>query len=144
MSNQNWGWSNRLAVNFAEMDETHQEFVKLCAALSVGEPDTFLTRLNTLIKHSVEHFDQENNWMVEHQFASVACHVNEHDTILEIMREVGRRVALGEVDLAERLAEELPKWFEHHVDTMDNALAKFLIAQQALATAPSPANAEAV
>lgn len=130
MSEQTWGWSDRLSLQYEPMDETHKEFVSLCAALGQGAPEFFLQRLDALITHSVEHFEQENNWMVEHQFPPVGCHVNEHDTILEIMREVRRRVELGELDLADRLAEELPRWFEHHVDTMDNMLAKFMLSQQ--------------
>ena len=47
------------------------------------------------------------------------------------MTEVRRRVALGELDLAERLAEEMPLWFEHHVDTMDNMLAQFMLQETA-------------
>ena len=47
------------------------------------------------------------------------------------MTEVRRRVALGEADLGQRLAEEMPLWFEHHVDTMDNMLAQFMVKETA-------------
>ena len=127
MSEKTWEWSERLSLNHQEMDETHQEFVRLCATLLLDHEPSFLARLDALIAHSVDHFEQENGWMREKEFPLVACHQREHDTVLEVMREVRRRIVGGELDLAPRLAEELPLWFEHHVDTMDSMLARFLI-----------------
>ncbi|MFZ6759593.1 hemerythrin domain-containing protein [Undibacterium sp. Ji50W] len=131
MEQNSWGWSDRLSLSYEPMDETHKEFVELCAALSEDNPDTFLNRLDALIAHSIVHFEQENHWMEETAFPPVGCHRQEHEAVLEVMQEVRRRVALGETDLAARLAEELPLWFEHHVDTMDNMLARFMAAGQA-------------
>ncbi|MCU6435748.1 hemerythrin domain-containing protein [Undibacterium sp. Jales W-56] len=139
MSDANWGWSDRLKLQYAPMDETHQEFVILCAALSEDNPATFIARLDALIAHSVEHFEQENQWMNSHSFPPAGCHMTEHDAVLQVMREVRRRIVeAGELDLAPRLAEELPLWFEHHVDTMDNMLARFMTSEAAsLATQPA-------
>ncbi|MFZ6727140.1 hemerythrin domain-containing protein [Undibacterium sp. MH2W] len=137
MTHESWGWSDRLALRYEPMDETHKEFVTLCAALSEDNPATFIERLDALIAHSVEHFEQENQWMAETAFPPAGCHKQEHDSVLEIMREVRSHVLAGDPDLAARLAEELPHWFEHHVDTMDNMLARFMAAQadQAVASA---------
>lgn len=138
MENIEWGWSDRLKLSYGPMDETHVEFVTLCAALGKGAPDTFIERLDALIAHSVEHFEQENRWMEETNFPPVGCHKQEHDSVLEIMREVRSRYLAGETDLGQKLAEELPHWFEHHVDTMDNMLARFMIAWN---KEPAPASA---
>jgi hemerythrin-like metal-binding protein len=128
---QKWAWSDRLSLKHDVMDETHQEFVTLCAALSMNESSSpFLERLDALIAHSIEHFEQENNWMRDFAFPPAGCHQGEHDAVLEVMQEVRRRYEAGEHDLGQSLAEELPLWFEHHVDTMDNMLAQFMIANQ--------------
>lgn len=129
-----WGWSERLCSNYVPMDETHHEFVILCAALSENKPETYLERLDALITHSIAHFEQENQWMEENRFPPAGCHRREHETVLEVMVEVRRRVALGEADLGQRLAEEMPLWFEHHVDTMDNMLAQFMVKEIASQT----------
>jgi len=126
MEQNSWGWSERLSLSYEPMDDTHKEFVELCAALSEDNPATFLARLDALIVHSIAHFEQENQWMAEAAFPPAGCHRQEHEAVLEVMQEVRRRVELGEADLATRLAEELPLWFEHHVDTMDNMLARFM------------------
>lgn len=128
MSKQQWAWSDRLSLKHALMDETHQEFVALCAALSLSdEHSSYLERLDALIEHSKSHFEQENQWMQDFAFPPAACHQGEHDAVLQVMQEVRRRYAGGEHDLGQSLAEELPLWFEHHVDTMDNMLAQFMI-----------------
>lgn len=130
-----WGWSDRLSLKFDEMDQTHQEFVSLCAALTMDQgAEEFLRRLDALIAHSIVHFEQENTWMKQHDFAPISCHQREHDSVLEIMQEVRQRVAEGEHDLGANLATELPHWFEHHVDTMDNMLAQFMRQIQAAQT----------
>ncbi|MBC3878678.1 MULTISPECIES: hemerythrin domain-containing protein [unclassified Undibacterium] len=127
MTQNTWGWSDRLNLSYAPMDDIHHEFVELCAALSENNPDTFIQRLDALIAHSIEHFEQENRWMEETAFPPAGCHRQEHEAVLEVMREVRRRVEEeGDNELAARLAEELPHWFEHHVDTMDNMLARFM------------------
>jgi hemerythrin-like metal-binding protein len=131
MSIQNWAWSDRLSLKHEMMDETHQEFVALCSALSLSEEHSpFLDRLDALIEHSIAHFEQENTWMDDFAFPPAGCHKGEHDAVLQVMQEVRRRYAGGERDLGQSLAEELPLWFEHHVDTMDNMLAQFLISNQ--------------
>lgn len=126
MTQTAWGWSDRLNLSYQAMNDTHKEFVELCAALSEDNSATFVQRLDALIAHSIAHFDQENRWMEESHFPPKGCHQQEHDTVLEVMTEARRRIAEGETGLAPRLAEELPHWFEHHVDTMDNMLARFM------------------
>jgi hemerythrin len=133
-----WGWSDRLVSKYEPMDETHQEFVSLCAALSEAKPENFLESLDALIAHTVVHFEQENQWMREHSFPPIGCHQKEHDAVLELMQEVRRTVAAGDAELGPRLAEELPHWFEHHVDTMDNMLARFM-----MSVTPAVSSAEA-
>jgi hemerythrin len=127
MTTLEWAWSDRLSLKHDLMDETHQEFVNLCAALSLNEPASYLTRLDALIAHSIEHFEQEDTWMRDFNFPPAGCHQGEHEAVLQVMQEVRRRYADGEHDLGASLAEELPLWFEHHVATMDNMLAQFLI-----------------
>ncbi|MBY0572779.1 MAG: hemerythrin domain-containing protein [Undibacterium sp.] len=127
MSNQPWKWSDRLSLQHAEIDATHQEFVSLCAALSHDDGLDFIQKLDALIAHTLTHFEQENQWMRETHFPPAGCHQTEHETVLQLMQEVRLRVIDGELDLGQRLAEELPHWFEHHVDTMDNMLARHLL-----------------
>ncbi|MDR0716406.1 MAG: hemerythrin domain-containing protein [Azoarcus sp.] len=117
-------WGERYELGIARMDETHREFIEYCNALTAAAPENFLACLDAFIAHTAAHFDQENRWMEAVDFP--ACHRAEHDRVLEVMREIRQRVEKNDLFLGRRLLEELPPWFDNHVDTMDAALAFYL------------------
>jgi hemerythrin-like metal-binding protein len=117
-------WGERYALGVARMDETHREFVDHYNALAQAPPGHFFACFDAFLAHTEAHFDQENRWMEAVNFP--ACHRAEHDRVLEVMREVRQRVIQGDAFLGRRLIEELHPWFDHHVDTMDAALAFYL------------------
>lgn len=120
------------------MDGTHREFVALLNRLAEA-PEAELTGvLDEFISHTEAHFAQEQQWMEAIQFPPLHCHVREHEGVLEISREVRKRVGAGETHLAGVLAKAVAQWFVNHVESMDKVLAVFLthpeIAQAALQT----------
>jgi hemerythrin-like metal-binding protein len=119
-------WGDRYRLGIARMDETHREFVEFCNALAAAGPESenFLERLDAFIEHTAAHFDQENRWMEAVNFP--ACHREEHARVLDVACEVRQRVEKGDLFLGRRLLEELPPWFDNHIDTMDAALAFYL------------------
>lgn len=133
------------AVGFAPMDDIHREFHDLLAAL--GEPGDQGEKLLALHEHLLRHCAQEERWMIDSAFPACACHAREHETLLEVVSEVRRRFDAGDSDIVRSLAEELPRWFEQHANTMDAALAVHLRESAAddrrggLAAAPEPAEA---
>lgn len=122
-----------LMLDYAPMDAIHSEFLQLCTALEQSGEGTYLEHLDALIAHTVLHFEQENQWMEAHDFPSASCHVREHDTVLDVIRDVRKCTVEGDFEVVVRLAQELPNWFSHHIDTMDAALAKFLLKADAIA-----------
>lgn len=116
-------WDNAFVLQNARMDETHREFVALLNALGATDDARFITALDGFIEHTQAHFGQEDRWMKRTNFAPVNCHTTEHANVLEIMREVRRRVAEGDLEIGRRLVKELGPWFANHAETMDAALA---------------------
>jgi hemerythrin len=114
-------WSDKLELGLGKMDDTHREFVECYNALLAAAPEAFIDRLDAFIAHTVEHFDQENRWMEKVNFPG--CHRAEHDRVLVVLRDVRERAARGDTFLGRRLVEELPAWFDNHVNGMDAALA---------------------
>jgi hemerythrin len=45
--------------------------------------DTLLSRWAALIEHSQEHFDREDQWMLDTGFAFGNCHATQHGVILQ-------------------------------------------------------------
>ena len=114
-------WTTQLELGVSRMDNTHREFVEHYNALANAAPEDFLAHLDTFIEHTEAHFAQENRWMEQVNFPG--CHRGEHERVLEVVREVRRQAANGEMLYAGRLIEELPAWFENHTNGMDAALA---------------------
>jgi len=119
-------WSDKLALGVDAMDATHREFVAQLGALHDAPAGDFIVLLDTFIAHTVEHFEQEKRWMAAMNFPPMHCHVQEHDGVLGIMREVRRMVTEGKPHVGRVLTKELAPWFENHAATMDATLAFFL------------------
>lgn len=123
-------WSDALAVQHAAMDTTHQEFVEHVQSVEAalgGPANVLLQRYDALIEHTVEHFGQEDRWMVATGFAPENCHTSQHRHVLAVLREVGRLVREeGRVDTVGELLPELARWFEHHAQVVDAGLAQHL------------------
>ena len=119
-------WSDKLVLGVERMDETHREFVEQLNTLHAASDEDYLRLLDAFIEHTVAHFEQEQRWMQELNFPPIHCHTNEHDGVLNIMRDVRRMVAEGKGEIGRVLTRELAPWFENHAAGMDAMLAFFL------------------
>lgn len=120
-------WSDDLVMNMDKMDQTHREFVDLLAATELAPEDQLIDSYKTLIAHTEEHFNGENQWMQDVDFGPGGCHTDEHDMILKVMHEALRRGEQdGNLKLVRQLTSELAIWFDGHAKSMDAVLAMFL------------------
>lgn len=119
-------WSDALSLDLPLMDDTHREFVDLLARVDGADDAGVLPAWQTLIEHTVVHFDQEDRWMRETRFATGNCHSVQHRVVLQVMREAAARAAAGELPLLRLVAGELAQWFPQHAQSMDAALALHL------------------
>ncbi|GAP36129.1 hemerythrin domain-containing protein [Piscinibacter sakaiensis] len=125
-------WSPALALQQPQMDDTHQEFVALLAALGdVAErpPAEQLGPLDRFIAHTVAHFGQEDAWMATIGFQPENCHARQHAEVLQLLHEVRRRLHdEGEGALVGALVPALAEWFVPHARNMDGGLAQVMAA----------------
>lgn len=119
-------WSAQLQTGDARMDDTHEEFVDMLNQLLATPQDQQLPLYRTFIDHTVDHFAQEERWMVATGFAADNCHASHHATILETMNAVVEHFEKGDTEIISRLAEALAEWFPQHAATMDAGLALHL------------------
>jgi len=119
-------WSAALELGQPAMDATHRDFVGFLNRLDAAADAESLMRLDEFVAHAEEHFGQEEAWMEQAAFPPLGCHKGEHGNVLEVMREVRRRVAAGEAHYARTLSAALAEWFPQHAATMDAMLADFL------------------
>jgi hemerythrin-like metal-binding protein len=121
-------WSDALAVGDPVIDDTHREFVELVNALARADTAGALPAVDAFVQHSETHFGQESRWMQELGYAAAQCHDDEHATVLEVAREVRRRVAAGDggPELVHFLAAAVAEWFANHARSMDAVLALYM------------------
>lgn len=124
-------WTDDLALGQPRMDATHVEFVDLLATLEAAldtapeAPAAVAPALAALVAHTDAHFAQEDRWMTALGFAPQNCHAFQHQSVLNVMREVQRLHATeGDVALVQRMAGELAVWFPQHAQMMDATLAE--------------------
>lgn len=119
-------WSDALALDLVEMDQTHREFVDLLAQVELAPDDTLLTHWRALVDHTDDHFSREDQWMQSTRFSSSNCHSMQHNVVLQVMREGSKRGEAGDLALVRQMAHELGIWFPQHAQSMDAALALHL------------------
>ena len=135
-------WSEQLALGQSTMDDTHREFVDLLNRVGAAAVDDLLASLDDFIAHTEAHFGQEERWMEAMQFPPLHCHKGEHANVLEITREVRKRVVAGETHLGRTLAEAIAEWFPQHATSMDAVLALFMAQTGFIPDTPAVAQVE--
>lgn len=118
-------WRHEFEMRQPRMDRMHVEFVDLLAAAEAAAPGAATdAALHALLEHTVAHFEQEERWMARLGFAAENCHAMQHQSVLQVLREVVRRHALEpDAALVGQLVAALAEWFPVHATMMDAALA---------------------
>ena len=120
-------WSAALALDLPLMDDTHQEFVDLLAAVEAADDAALVTAWQALVEHTEQHFGQEDAWMSATRFAAGNCHAMQHKVVLQVMRDGAARAAQqGDLQCVRVMAAELALWFPQHAQSIDAALALHL------------------
>jgi hemerythrin-like metal-binding protein len=119
-------WSDALALDMPVMDTTHQEFVALLAEVVQAADEALLPCWSALIAHTQDHFDREDQWMLDTGFAAGNCHATQHKVILQVMREGEVHGHAGDLAVVRQMARELGLWFPQHAQSMDASLALHL------------------
>ncbi len=119
-------WSPNLQTGDDRMDHTHEEFVTMLNALLLTPQEAQLNLYREFLNHTVEHFAQEDRWMLATGFSEDNCHAGQHATILETMRAVETHYVQGDTEIISRMAEALVEWFPQHAGSMDAGLALHL------------------
>jgi hemerythrin-like metal-binding protein len=119
-------WSEALTVSLQDMDDTHEAFVALLAAVQQAPDAQLVARWRELVEHTQDHFDREDAWMVATGFAPGSCHMTQHKVVLQVLREGLQSGEVGVLEPIRQMAHELTIWFPQHAQTMDAGLALHL------------------
>jgi hemerythrin len=115
-----------------EMNRVHSEEVELLNTLEVhldaGEISAIEETLDTLFKHTKEHFANEERLMREVKFPPYTMHKSEHDRVLNEFQFVMMdwRNRKEDTILRNYFLETIPSWLTQHIASMDTMTAQFI------------------
>lgn len=118
----------RHTLAHAELDHTHQVFIKLLNQTAAAGKDQFVAQLQQLLEHTQQHFAQEEQLMQASNFPSLTEHRAEHQRVLGELQQLATHAQQGRSILLARayVQDKLPEWFNLHTTTMDSALVAHL------------------
>jgi hemerythrin len=123
-------WNPDLHLDHPGLDGTHREFIDRLGALEdavANAPGDVIEVLDELLRHTREHFGQEELWMAQIGFSDGNCHAGEHRDVLELMQEVRRRhAAQADLPLVGQLVTAIDQWFSLHAPKHDAGLVQVM------------------
>ncbi|MEM5388817.1 hemerythrin domain-containing protein [Paraburkholderia phymatum] len=120
-------WSDEFLLGYPAMDDTHRDFVCCVVALRDASETEFFGRLQDMVTHCEQHFDQEAQWMRTTEFPAAQCHMDEHEAVLRSLRAALQFIAKGGAhSRVASVALALADWFPGHATYMDAALSHWI------------------
>ena len=114
-------------VGYDLIDRDHDEFIALINLLDSASNADFPALFQQLHEHTEQHFDRENQLMMQFAYPGAIEHKGEHQRVLGEFRQFKTRVNKGMITFGRAFVRErLPQWFGLHVTTMDSALVAHL------------------
>jgi hemerythrin len=122
-------WDANLSVNVREIDDQHKRFVELINrlndALNAREFGDnirkILSEIETLAKL---HFETEERYFKEFNYADAKDHIDEHNKLLIQVKELYAKHPEDNAALAFELIDFLEDWLINHLDYQDKKYTK--------------------
>jgi hemerythrin len=120
-------WKDEFNLGIEEVDSEHRVLVALINALhdamlaGVGRADVVegISEIYTLVS---AHFEREEAFMRETRYMAYAEHKEDHEVLLDDLREIIDQIRSGGGYAEERLSADLQFWFSDHFSTHDARL----------------------
>lgn len=133
-------------VDMENMNDVHENDIKIINELNdlienyiSNESEELFSKLDEKyeewLNHTIEHFSGEEKMMIEKKFPPYAVHKQEHDNVLNAMKNVQKdlRKTKSAAGVKNFVQNGLVRWLVNHVQTMDTVTARFLSGKISLA-----------
>lgn len=120
-------WKPEYSVGIASMDDEHREMIDLINDVyqrlgSSSDPEDIEDCLDNIFNTISLHFALEERIMREHAYAEYTEHKEDHEDLLDEIRDLMDQF-IGDTDSGARLLEKrLSDWFARHFATFDARL----------------------
>lgn len=117
-------WSDDLSVDIQEIDEQHKGLIDLINQLhdaisSNQEQEASREILNQLAEGTRTHFLLEESLMRLTHYSGFAVHKNQHETLMDEMRQLLQKLDAGSTTISLDLLHFLKNWLTEHIRSCD-------------------------
>jgi hemerythrin len=120
-------WRQEFSVGIEEVDHEHRELINLIRGLQEhlaegADTEQVIDVLGEIYAQIAAHFALEEKMMRRTHYPSLADHKEDHETLLDDLRDIMDEVEDdGTLDQAQ-LTDDLDRWFSDHFRTHDAKL----------------------
>ena len=120
-------WSAEFELGIPDIDKEHRDLIALINELhaEIGKTAStaeIIARLQEIYRQIADHFAHEEKHMREVRYMSYAEHKEDHEILLDDLRDIMEQVEDGCGYPEGRLARDLDYWFSEHFRTHDARL----------------------
>jgi len=120
-------WREEFSVGIEEVDHEHRELIELIRSLQQdlqagADTDRVIEVLGEIYNQIAAHFALEEKMMRETYYAALADHKEDHETLLDDLRDIMDEVEDDGVLDESQLTDDLNRWFSDHFKTHDAKL----------------------
>jgi hemerythrin len=120
-------WEDRYSVGVAAVDHEHRELIALVNRLygeasARGSKEAAVNFFGDLFKAISSHFALEERLMRERGYDQLIKHKNDHERLLDEIRDIMEDFEAGDQLDEKHLAQRLDAWFSRHFETHDARL----------------------
>ncbi|MEJ2127709.1 MAG: hemerythrin family protein [Woeseiaceae bacterium] len=120
-------WREEFSVGIDEVDHEHRELIGLIRGLQENlgdgtDTEQVIDVLGEIYAQIAAHFALEEKMMRQTHYAALADHKEDHETLLDDLRDMMDEVEDDGVLDEAQLTDDLDRWFSDHFSTHDAKL----------------------
>ena len=120
-------WKDEFNLGIEGVDSEHRDLVALIntlhdSMLAGASPADIVEGISEIYTLVSTHFEREEAFMRETRYMAYAEHKEDHEVLLDDLREIIDQVRSGDTCAETRLSDDLQYWFSEHFRTHDARL----------------------
>ena len=118
-------WEDKYALGIERFDRQHQRLVSILNEVYVmfksrfEEKDKLVTIVQSLTEYTMEHFSEEEQWMLENGYPGREEHIQEHKKFIGKISEFDEHISNETAYITMGIVLFLKEWLINHIMTAD-------------------------
>lgn len=123
-------WDDSLSVNIAEIDQQHQNLIRMInelnGAMKLGKGKAVLGKIvSGLISYTVTHFRTEEKYFDQFKYPATETHKKEHAVFIDKVTDFKNKYETRNLFLTIEVMDFLSDWLKDHIKGSDKKYSGF-------------------